>query len=178
MAVEAFKNEILDTTNIPDADHIDFKALDRKFSRQLILEWSLIWLLPTIGWTVLYGLGKIESSVLSGFWPHFLPLLLLAPIFLVAPLHARHCGYAVRDHDIHYKTGVIWRKRIALPFCRVQHVEIERNPFERMLGLATLKCFTAGGGSADMKIPALDMQTANSLKVYILGRAGDNDDRA
>lgn len=178
MTAGTFTNDTLTSADIPEADSIEFEALDARYSRVLVFEWLLVWLLPTIGWTVLYGRNIIESSVLSGFWPHLLPLVLLIPVFIICPMFARHCGYALRERDVHYRHGVIWQKRIALPFCRIQHVEIERNPLERMFGLATLKFFTAGGGSADMKIPALHLQKASKLKAFVLKSAGEADDRA
>lgn len=178
-ASESFINEPMKAADIPTATHLTFDRLDERHTRVLLTEWLIVWLIPTVAWTVLYGFGAIKSSLLSGFWPHLLPLALLVPILVLAPLYARHCGFAVRDHDIHFKNGILWRKQVALPFNRIQHVETEQNPFERLHGLATLKFFTAGGGSADMKIPALATHQANDLKALVLEKAGEAaDERA
>jgi len=85
---------------------------------------------------------------------------------------AKSRGFSLREHDIHYKSGIIWRKTVSLPFNRIQHVELESGPVERIFKLTTLKFFTAGGGKADMKIPALGFERASKLRSFVMEQAG------
>lgn len=101
----------------------------------------------------------------------------LAVLFMiVALLRYWHRGYAIRSHDVLYKWGVIRRWRTILPIARIQHLETHRSAIQRPLGLATLLLYTAGGSSADMAIPGLELETAYSLRDLILSRIhGENE---
>ncbi len=77
-------------------------------------------------------------------------------------------GVALREKDIIFKKGLFWRQSTLLPFNRVQHIEIHRNPFERKLGLSSLKIFTAGGSGVDLQISGLENERAEKIKQFIL----------
>ncbi len=175
---QAFSNAQISAADIPSAGSITFEPLHQRYAGLLITESLLVWAIPTVAFSVLLAIGKIESSVLSAPWGFLLPLIFLPIIVVICRMQARFSGFAVRDHDIHFRSGVVWQKRLALPFNRIQHVEIERNPIERAFGLSTLKFFTAGGGTADMKIPALGEEQATDLKSFVLKLAGEADDHA
>jgi membrane protein YdbS with pleckstrin-like domain len=67
---------------------------------------------------------------------------------------------------------VIWRSVTAVPFNRIQHVESSNTPLDRKYDLATLQLFTAGGSSGDLKINGLDIEIAENLRIFILGKVG------
>ena len=104
--------------------------------------------------------------------------LLLAPLVLVVPLFAWPLisvpkkGYAVRDKDILYKSGVFWRTVTAIPFNRIQHVEKSSTPLDRKFNLASLQLFTAGGSGGDLQIHGLPARAAEKLRVFILDKIG------
>lgn len=76
-------------------------------------------------------------------------------------------GYAIRNRDILFKKGWLWKSNTMIPFNRVQHCEVNQNPIERYFGLAKLKVFTAGGTSSDLSISGLTPAKAEQLKHYI-----------
>jgi len=78
----------------------------------------------------------------------------------------------VRDKDIVFRSGVIWRSVTAVPFNRVQHVETSSTPLDRKFDLANLQVFTAGGSGGDLRISGLGADTAEQMRVYILGKVG------
>jgi len=96
------------------------------------------------------------------FW-----ILLYCFLILLSFKGFEHKGYAMREHDIIFKKGWIWRSSTIVPFNRVQHTEIEQGPIERIFRLSVLKIFTAGGSSSDLRIPGLLPENANRLKDYI-----------
>jgi membrane protein YdbS with pleckstrin-like domain len=81
-------------------------------------------------------------------------------------------GYVLRDKDILFRKGVVWRSVTAIPFNRIQHVETSSTPFDRKFDLATLQLFTAGGSSGDLKIDGLSTDIAEQLRVFVLEKAG------
>nr|WP_301288364.1 PH domain-containing protein [Natronospira proteinivora] len=84
-------------------------------------------------------------------------------------------GWTVREHDLINRDGVVWRKVTVMPFSRIQHVSTGNGPVERWFGLMHLKCFSAGGASADVMVQGLTPDTAESLRRYILTRLEDGD---
>ena len=78
-------------------------------------------------------------------------------------------GYVVRDKDLLYKSGVLWRSVKAFPFNRVQHTKLDSTPLDRRFGLASLSVFPAGAG-AGHRIRGLGQETAGRLRVYISER--------
>lgn len=76
--------------------------------------------------------------------------------------------YALREHDLNYQSGLIFRSLVSQPILRIQHIEIRRGPIERQAGLATLQVFSAGGVSHTFNIPGLVYKDAVSLRQFIL----------
>jgi membrane protein YdbS with pleckstrin-like domain len=76
--------------------------------------------------------------------------------------------YALREHDLNYQSGLIFRSLVSQPILRIQHIEIKRGPIERKAGLATLQVFSAGGVSHTFNIPGLEYDKAVSLRQFIL----------
>jgi membrane protein YdbS with pleckstrin-like domain len=108
-------------------------------------------------WGVLFSVG---AAIFVGFrllkaW-HFLSppwsLLLPAMLVLLAAGAGARLGYwrwkfsqwKLDDTGLHARRGRWWRKEILIPRSRVQHLDIERGPFERHFGLATVVVHTAG----------------------------------
>lgn len=172
MSEAVFANNQVVDTSIPDASNLNFEALAPTYARTMIIEWVASWLILA---AIHIALAIFISKIPLGFkyWFITAPFLVVTlSVFLWAPAVARSRGYATREHDIHYKSGIIWQKTVSLPFNRIQHVELESGPLERIFKLTTLKFFTAGGGSADMKIPALTFGTASKLRAFVMEKAG------
>lgn len=76
--------------------------------------------------------------------------------------------YSLREQDVSFSSGLIFRKTVSQPILRIQHIELQRGPIERMVGLATLQVFSAGGAMHTLQIPGLAHDTAQQLRQYIL----------
>lgn len=76
--------------------------------------------------------------------------------------------YALRELDLHYASGLFFRKIVSQPITRIQHIELKRGPIERKVGLATLQVFSAGGEMHTFQIPGLPVDTAQQLRQFIL----------
>ena len=117
---------------------------------------NLPWL-PAFGWTVI-GTFCLWSIL----WPA-----------VAVPRR----GYVVRDKDLLYKSGVLWRSVKAFPFNRVQHTKLDSTPLDRRFGLASLSVFPAGAG-AGQRVRGLGQETAERLRVYISERIEQDGDAA
>lgn len=82
-------------------------------------------------------------------------------------------AYAIRSHDITYRSGWLIENLRTTPFSRVQHSNVVSGPIDRKFGLASLIIYTAGTGGADIKIPGLTAEKANDIKEWINKRVAD-----
>ena len=77
-------------------------------------------------------------------------------------------GYCVREQDITLFKGLIFRKVITQPICRIQHIEVKRGPVDRKVNLAKLHVYSAGDIAQTFEIPGLDVTLANYIRNGIL----------
>ncbi|PTL81547.1 PH domain-containing protein [Vitiosangium sp. GDMCC 1.1324] len=56
--------------------------------------------------------------------------------------------YLVTDHSLRIREGVLSTREQTMTFANVQHVGIRQGPLQRLLGIADLEVWTAGGGDA------------------------------
>jgi membrane protein YdbS with pleckstrin-like domain len=106
-------------------------------------------------------------------------LLALPAFFLILGLFigslvvrkAKVKGIALRQKDIAYRSGLYWRNIVVLAFNRIQHVEVSSGPLQRKFGLATLKFFTAGGSSVDLKVDGLERDRAERIRAFVLSKS-------
>lgn len=72
--------------------------------------------------------------------------------------------FEIRDDDLYLERGVFTRVTTVVPFVRVQHVDTQRGPIERLLGLGSVVVYTAGSRGADVTIPGLTPERASELQ--------------
>ncbi|WP_457964953.1 PH domain-containing protein [Arthrobacter sp. D1-29] len=97
-------------------------------------------------------------------------MLVLAVWRLVLiPRQVRAIGYAERDDDLLIRTGIFFQRTMAVPYGRMQYVDIGVGPVERALGLCTLKLHTASPGT-NAQIPGLPAAEGARLREQLTAR--------
>lgn len=129
--------------------------------------------------------GAIVAAVVAGilFWfdlaqpsSAVLVFALVAGLLLVhAHLRYRLWRYEVQSDALFLHRGVLTRIRTVVPYVRVQHVDTQRNPLERAIGLSRVVVYTAGSRGADVTIPGLTPERAESLQDQLRTLAGEHD---
>jgi putative membrane protein len=77
--------------------------------------------------------------------------------------------YSLEGGALRLEEGVLARKLRAVPFDRIQQVDLVRKPLHRLLGVATLRVETAGGGSAaEVDLDVVTLAEAQSLRTSLL----------
>src|SRR5918992_298721 len=77
--------------------------------------------------------------------------------------------YALEGGALRLEEGVLARKLRAVPFDRIQQVDLVRKPLHRLLGVATLRVETAGGGSAaEVDLDVVTLEEARALRTSLL----------
>lgn len=114
------------------------------------------------------GVLPVTTPVALVLW-----LVLGVPSFLSYP-SARVKRYAVREQDLLFHEGLLWKSTTVIPRNRIQHIETENGPLERWFGLVTLKCYGAGGQQADLVIPGLREELGERLRQHLLDQQTDD----
>jgi membrane protein YdbS with pleckstrin-like domain len=86
----------------------------------------------------------------------------------------RHWRYQVATDALELRHGVVRRVHSAIPYFRVQHIDVAQGPVERTVGLARLVVHTASAGT-DATIPGIAAGDAEGLRRLILARTGHGD---
>lgn len=165
-----FENPEIPLDELPDMEDLDWQPIEPRYIRRLLVEHVLIVLSMFLATTIPYFIAG------DGFDPSVPLQVLVIPFaipFLAWPFWSvPRRGYVVRDKDIVFKSGVLWRSVTAIPFNRIQHVETSHTPLDRKFDVAALQLFTAGGTGGDLKISGLASDVAEQLRVYILDKVG------
>ena len=82
--------------------------------------------------------------------------------------------YQVAEDALELRRGLVRRIHSAIPYFRVQHIDVAQGPVERAVGLSRLVVHTASAGT-DATIPGIAAGDAEGLRRLILARAGHGD---
>ncbi|KAM9862944.1 PH domain-containing protein [Leucobacter sp. BZR 635] len=91
----------------------------------------------------------------------------LVAFFLINSLFAfrrvKAIGYILREDDLLFRRGIMFERIVAVPYGRLQLVDITRGPLLRALGLSTLKFVTASAATG-VQLPGLTQGDAEALR--------------
>ncbi len=105
-----------------------------------------------------------EAPRLAGLLPGLVVLLGIAAFILVPRRRYRAWRYAEQDDELHVRHGMLVRVQTAVPFARVQHIDVAQGPVERRFGLARLILHTAGTRGASIPLPGLAKAEAEEMR--------------
>lgn len=88
----------------------------------------------------------------------------------------RFKGYAMREHDISYRSGVIFPKVTTIPFSRIQQVSLNQNPVSRYFALSSVIIVNGAQGLSSLTIPGLHKEDAERIKAIITEKINDEND--
>lgn len=165
-----FQNPEISLAELPGTDNVDWQILDPSYKtvrRLQNLIAIVITAIPLVLLTTLTYIPLLPAAIFWGIW-----LLGAGALSIWPGISVPKRAYVLRDNDILFRKGVVWRSLTAIPFNRVQHVETSNTPFDRKYELATLQLFTAGGSSGDLRIDGLSEDVAEQLRAFILEKAG------
>jgi len=167
----AFENNTVSTQSLPKIEKINFSTLSNKY-RLANFCINILLALTMLGVALLVHYQQffpIHPEVLK-----MAPVILLAlaVIFLVQTVFQLFADkkkvYALRQQDLSYMSGLIFKQTVTQPILRIQHIELKRGPVDRKLGLARIQVFSAGGATHTFEIPGLPLDTAETIRQFIL----------
>lgn len=136
---------------------------------------KLVWveLAGGAGFLVVVIAAGVVAYLLAAWWA----LAALAVVALIALVNlaltgrrVRSIGYQLREDDLLFRRGIMWQRFVAVPYGRMQLVDINRGPIARGLGLSELKFVTAAA-AAGVTIPGLPEAEAEQLRDHLVSVA-------
>ena len=89
----------------------------------------------------------------------------------------RRYEYELTPDTFDIKSGVLSRREREIPYGRIQNVSINRNVFQRVLGLAEVRFETAGGQGSEAHLRFVSHDRARELQNELSDRKAQVDDR-
>lgn len=161
-----FTNEVIEIDSLPKYQSVNLTNPHPSYWKVMRINISIFILFGALGLGLfIFFNEKIRpySIYLSiGF------IVIAVLIFLLFRASFKKRGYALREKDIIYKSGIIAETTSIVPLNRIQHVALDEGLFSRMYKLATLQIYTAGGDSGHMHIAGIPIDRARSIKEALL----------
>lgn len=153
-----------DRDPIPLTGEPDNSTVRRLDPRVRLLWWTsgglvLLWVGLIVGVIDVLAPLPTRAGLLTGG-----VVLLVAVVVGALPiLRYRRWRYALRDHDLWIRQGVLWVTVSVIPFARLQFVDTRQGPLDRLYGLSQLVVHTAALGTSG-QLPGLDADEAERLR--------------
>jgi membrane protein YdbS with pleckstrin-like domain len=110
--------------------------------------------------------AAVVAFVFDQLWawiPAGVIVLVTLITLLILPRQAKAIGYMLRADDIVFRKGILWQRMIAVPYGRMQLVDITQGPLDRAFGVSQLKMVTAAA-TTGVQIPGLTQAAAEALR--------------
>lgn len=164
----AFTNISIDPASLPQSGSVPLRPIHPAYLKVLRIVWFILFTLLLVVISLLFYFNQdwlqlvVLVPVISAY------LLLLAFTVVVGTGSFKRKAYAIREKDIMYQTGWIFRKLHIVPYSRLQHCVLKTGPIERRFGLASIGLFTAASEVRDIRLHGLPQAEAEQLREWIL----------
>lgn len=166
--MDNFKNETILISDLPKYEEVKTNAIQPKYWNVMLIN-NFIRILFMGGFII--AMSFVIDEIKAFTWYIVAGIIVLwIFIFILLKKSFKFRSYALREHDIFYRHGILSRKTTIIPFNRIQHIAINEGFISRYFKLAQLQIFTAGSDSDDLKISGLLKEDAEKIKEAILGR--------
>ena len=136
----------------------------RSVSPKLVDQRRLIFLVAGIVAVVVVGvLGAVFLPVWITVAWCTLVFVSLGWGWVVVGRSARSWAYAEREEDLYIKHGVMFRSLVAVPYGRMQYVDVHAGPLDQLFDIANVHLHTASPSTTAI-IPGLTAEEAARLR--------------
>lgn len=119
-----------------------------------------------IVWIIL-ALTAPDAFLVRQWWIFAIVIALFACNAAFGVRRTRAIGYQLRADDLLFRRGIMFERIVAVPYGRMQLVDIRRGPILRMLGLASLNFVTASVATS-VVLPGLENDRVGELRDHLV----------
>ncbi|MBC7606995.1 MAG: PH domain-containing protein [Burkholderiales bacterium] len=166
--MENFTNQTLDTTQLPKFEEVLFSKLHASYWKVVLINIAVLFVLLGTAYGLIFTfvmeLFAYQKQITAAI------VILFCLILVFSRIGFTKKGFAFRNHDVLFKSGIIATNTIIIPYNRIQHVALHEGIVSRFFGLAKIEIFTAGGNSSDIEIPGIEKAQAENIKQLLMGK--------
>jgi membrane protein YdbS with pleckstrin-like domain len=166
--LENFTNNTIDLNRLPRFEDVQMTALHPSYWQVILAHIVIFFAIIGAGMIGMLLFVSELSGMELGFSIAYLVVLILT--ILLSRISFMKKGFAFREHDVLYRSGIIATSTIVIPYNRIQHVAMHEGWISRIFGLAAIAIFTAGGSSSDISIPGIRKEQAEDIKQLLMGK--------
>ena len=122
--MENFTNETIDTTQLPRFEEVHLSSLHPKYKKVVLLNASVFGLVLVIAFGFLFLARNEELTTLGWLVIGAILVVILFLVVFFSLLSFKKKGFAFRNHDVIYRSGIIATNTMVIPYNRVQHVAL------------------------------------------------------
>jgi len=116
------------------------------------------------------ALPFLKNNVFKDYGVYiYLGLALLVILqFVFSYLSYKKFRFSIQENAFHLDHGVIKLSHVEIPFERIQNINLQQNILQQVFNVVGFEIETAGEGTAEIKIKALDKEFASALKSKLI----------
>lgn len=143
----------------------DFKKLNKNAIKSMIISELIgIFIIIGISTVIRVILFKFILNDTITFWINVIYILIIVICilsFILTPtVGYNRIRYRINDESIEYRSGIIFINHSIVPIRRMQQVDIEEGPINRLFKLAEIVLVTAGG---NLRIRYIEKEEAEKI---------------
>lgn len=164
--------QVIATEGVAPVAELKFEPLAEKYKQAHYVGTTLIYpLLMSLALLLLLT----EYHRLLGYVEGAVAIFFIINLIILSKAYSRK-GYALREHDISYRSGVVFHKVTTIPYSKIQQVSIKQNPISRLFGLYSVDIFNGAQALSSLNIPGLTKENAAHLKDFITEKIRNEND--
>lgn len=170
-----FTNEQIDLNLLPTYESVVLTKPHPSYWKVIVINLSIFLLVLGI---VLSALIIADSGVRNHLYlitGVFLAIAIF--LFVLYRTSFKKRGFALREKDVIYKSGIIAETTTIVPLNRIQHVALNEGIFSRIFKLGKLQVYTAGGQSGHLMISGIEIEKAKSMRDLLLRKLKQLEDQ-
>ncbi len=165
--MQEFTNEVIDIDLLPEYQEVKLTVPHANYWKVILINISLTITLLIIGAATLIFI--VEKSIPFVIYAVAGLLVFFGLLLALYRTSFKKRGFALREKDIIFKSGVIAETTSIIPLNRIQHVALDEGAFSRLYNLATLQIYTAGA-TGKMHIAGIPTAQARAIKEALLNK--------
>ncbi len=126
----------------------------------------ILWLPLVIGGVILAN-AVFADTLAYAPAAIILPLIAIAVVALAPQRIYRRLRYGLTDRLLQVVRGWLFHTDTIVPFVRVQHLDVNRGPLDKLFGTSTLVVHTAGTRNSIVTVPGLAPDRAAEIRDII-----------
>lgn len=169
-------NRQLALRGVDRTEDLHFTPLEKNYLKAQLIRTSIVYLalmaltLSLLAWESFRYRHEVTFAAECGW------LAMLVANLSLLPKAVAYKGFAIREHDITYRSGVIFPRVTTVPFRKIQQVSIRQNPVTRLFGLYAVDIVNGAQTLSAVSIPGLTAETAEEIKALVTRKlSGDGD---